>query len=50
MVWSNEIAKAYSKGLEDGKKGAAFDNTQDFAAAYAEGYLHGEAVKRNRLR
>ena len=50
MVWSNGIARDYSKGLKDGKSGLPFNNNVDFPAAYAEGYLHGETVKRNRLR
>ncbi|TSA09396.1 MAG: hypothetical protein D4R73_07060 [Deltaproteobacteria bacterium] len=41
MTWSQEIAKAYSLGLKDGKSGRDPRQDQDFAAAYAEGYLHG---------
>jgi len=48
MTWSQEIARAYSLGLEDGKVGREPRQDQDFAAAYAEGYLHGCVNRRNR--
>jgi hypothetical protein len=41
MTWNQEIARAYSLGLEDGRIGRVPRQDQQFAAAYAEGYLHG---------
>jgi hypothetical protein len=41
MTWSNEIAGAYSLGLEDGKAGRMPRQDQKFHRAYCEGYLHG---------
>jgi hypothetical protein len=46
MTWSNEIAGAYSLGLEDGRGGNFPRMDQVYAAAYAQGYLHGENERR----
>jgi len=50
MVWSTGIARDYSLGLNDGKQGRQPRNNVEFAASYAEGYLHGSNERRNRQR